>query len=63
MSRQTMIELPYSLLVEATDEPDFFGSYSPDPEGFPEIGHWAEDCHDPAYCLLTKSFRFARAGR
>jgi len=39
-----MIELPYSLIVEATDEPDFFGFYSPDLEGFTGIGHSIEDC-------------------
>ncbi len=39
-----MIELPYALVVEATDEPDFFGFYSPDLEGFTGIGHSVEDC-------------------
>lgn len=39
-----MIELPYSLIIEATDEPDFFGFYSPDLEGFTGIGHSIEDC-------------------
>jgi predicted RNase H-like HicB family nuclease len=39
-----MIELPYSLVIEATDEPDFFGFYSPDLEGFTGIGHSVEDC-------------------
>ncbi len=34
-----MIELPYSLVIEATDEPDYFGFYSPDLEGFSGIGH------------------------
>jgi hypothetical protein len=29
-----MIELDYSLIIEATGEPDFFGFYSPDLEGF-----------------------------
>ena len=29
-----MIDLPYSLVIEATEEPDFFGFYSPDLEGF-----------------------------
>src|SRR5947207_11421095 len=41
---QQMIELPYSLVIEATDEPDFFGFYSPDLEGFTGIGHSVEDC-------------------
>jgi predicted RNase H-like HicB family nuclease len=39
-----MIELPYSLVIEATEEPDFFGFYSPDLEGFTGIGHSVEDC-------------------
>jgi len=39
-----MIDLPYSLVIEATKEPDFFGFYSPDLEGFSGIGHSIEDC-------------------
>ena len=39
-----MIDLPYSLIIEATEEPDFFGFYSPDLEGFSGIGHSVEDC-------------------
>lgn len=39
-----MIKLPYSLVIEATDEDDFFGFYSPDLEGFTGIGHSIEDC-------------------
>jgi predicted RNase H-like HicB family nuclease len=39
-----MIELKYSLMIEATDDPDFFGFYSPDLEGFTGIGHSIEDC-------------------
>jgi len=38
-----MIDLPYSLIIAATDEPDFFGFYSPDLEGFTGIGHSIED--------------------
>jgi hypothetical protein len=33
-----MITLPYSLVIEATDEPDYFGFYSPELEGFTGIG-------------------------
>lgn len=33
-----MIDLPYSLVIEATEEPDYFGFYSPDLEGFTGIG-------------------------
>ncbi len=39
-----MIELPYPLIIEATEEPDYFGFYSPDLEGFTGIGHSVEDC-------------------
>jgi predicted RNase H-like HicB family nuclease len=39
-----MIDLPYSLVIEATDEPDFFGFYSEELEGFTGIGHSVEDC-------------------
>jgi predicted RNase H-like HicB family nuclease len=39
-----MIDLPYSLVIEATDEPDFFGFFSPELEGFTGVGHSIEDC-------------------
>ena len=39
-----MIDIPYSLVIEATDEADYFGFYSPDLEGFTGIGHSVEDC-------------------
>lgn len=39
-----MIDLSYSLIIEATEEPDYFGFYSPDLEGFTGIGHSVEDC-------------------
>ena len=39
-----MIELQYSLVIEATEEPDYFGFYSPELEGFTGIGHSVEDC-------------------
>jgi len=39
-----MIDLKYSLIIEATDDPDFFGFYSPELEGFTGIGHSVEDC-------------------
>ena len=39
-----MIELPYSLVIEATHEPDYFGFYSPELEGFSGVGHSVEDC-------------------
>jgi len=39
-----MIDLKYSLIIEATDDPEFFGFYSPELEGFTGIGHSVEDC-------------------
>ncbi len=39
-----MIEIEYSLIIEATEEPDYFGFYSTDLEGFSGIGHSIEDC-------------------
>ena len=39
-----MIDLPYSLIIEATEEPDYFGFFSPDLVGFTGIGHSIEDC-------------------
>jgi len=34
-----MIDLPYSLVIEATDEPGFFGFNYNELEGFSGIGH------------------------
>jgi predicted RNase H-like HicB family nuclease len=39
-----MVDLKYSLVVEATEDPNFFGFYSPELEGFSGIGHSIEDC-------------------
>jgi len=39
-----MIELGYSLVIEATEDPGFFGFFSPELEGFTGIGHSVEDC-------------------
>ena len=39
-----MIDLKYSLVIEATDDPNFFGFYSPELEGFTGVGHSIEDC-------------------
>ena len=39
-----MIDLKYSLIIEATEDPNFFGFYSPDLEGFTGVGHSIEDC-------------------
>jgi len=42
--RSFMIDLKYSLVIEATADPSFFGFYSPDLEGFTGVGHSIEDC-------------------
>jgi len=39
-----MIDLQYSLVIEATTDPNFYGFYSPDLEGFTGVGHSIEDC-------------------
>jgi predicted RNase H-like HicB family nuclease len=39
-----MVDLKYSLVVEATRDPNFFGFSSPELEGFSGIGHSIEDC-------------------
>lgn len=39
-----MIELEYSLIIESTEELEYFGFYSPDLEGVTGIGHFVEDC-------------------
>ena len=39
-----MLDLQYSLIIEATEDPTFFGFYSPDLEGFTGVGHSIEDC-------------------
>lgn len=39
-----MIDLKYSLVIEATEDPTFFAFYSPELEGFTGVGHSVEDC-------------------
>ena len=43
-----MIDLPYSLVIEATGDPTFFGFYSPDLEGFTGTGTSVTDCLERA---------------
>lgn len=49
-----MIDLPYSLVVEATNELDFFGFYSPELAGFTGVGHSIEDCIYRARCGMKE---------
>jgi predicted RNase H-like HicB family nuclease len=39
-----MIDLLYSLTIEATEDPNFFCFFSPDLEGFTGVGNSIEDC-------------------
>jgi len=39
-----MIDLKYSLVIEATEDPTFFTFYSPDLAGFTGVGNSVEDC-------------------
>jgi predicted RNase H-like HicB family nuclease len=39
-----VIDLKYSLIIEATEDPTFFGFYSPGLDGFTGSGHSIEDC-------------------
>jgi len=39
-----MLDLDYSLIIEATADPNFFGFFSPNLEGFTGVGHSIEDC-------------------
>jgi predicted RNase H-like HicB family nuclease len=39
-----MLELKYSLVIEATKDPSFFTFFSPDLEGFTGVGNSIEDC-------------------
>ena len=39
-----MLDLTYSLTIEATEDPSFFGFFSPELEGFTGVGHSVEDC-------------------
>ena len=63
-----MIDLKYSLVIEATEDPTFFGFYSPDLEGFTGIGHSIEDCaiklsgawRSILNCLRNSPFQFPR---
>jgi len=49
-----MIDLKYSLIIEATSDPNFFGFYSPDLEGFTGVGHSIEDCLYKAKCGMEE---------
>ena len=39
-----MIDLTYSIVIEATSNPNFFAFYSPDLPGFTGVGDSVEEC-------------------
>jgi predicted RNase H-like HicB family nuclease len=39
-----MLDLKYSIIIEATQDPNFFSFFSPDLEGFTGTGNSIEDC-------------------
>jgi hypothetical protein len=47
-----MITLPYSLVIEATEDPDFFGFYSADLDGFTGIGYSFAVCRQSRAALF-----------
>jgi hypothetical protein len=53
-----IIGLPCSLIIEATEEPDYFGFYSPELEGFSGIGHSVEDCMSFTSMLVSGAILF-----
>ena len=57
-----MIDLDYSLVIEATEDPDFFGFYSPDLEGFTGVGHSVEDCLYKARWGMREHVDLLKAG-
>jgi predicted RNase H-like HicB family nuclease len=55
-----MIDLRYSLVTDATEDPNFSGFYSPELEGFTGIGHSAEDCIYKARCGMEEHIRMLK---
>jgi len=58
-----MIDLPYSLIIEATPDPEYFGFYSPDLAGFTGIGNSVEDCLYKARWGMKDHVRLLRKRR
>jgi predicted RNase H-like HicB family nuclease len=49
-----MTRLKYSLIIEPTNDPDFFSFYSPDLEGFTGTGQSVDDCIAKAVNGMTE---------
>ena len=57
------MSLKYSLVVEATDDPNFFGFYSPDLKGFTGVGKSVEDCIAQCHLAMEEYVSFLREER
>lgn len=60
-SKEVPTDLKYSLVIEATDDPDFFGFYSPELEGFTGVGHSIEDCLYKAKWGMEEHIEFLKS--
>ena len=58
-----LIDFSYSLVVEATADPSFFGFYSTELEGFTGMGHSVEDCLYEARAGMTENVQLLRDRR
>jgi len=55
-----MTKLGYSLVIEATNDPNFFGFYSPDLKGFTGTGRSIPDCITKAAMAMGEFVNFLR---
>ena len=51
-----MITLQYSIVIEATSDPSFFGFYSPDLPGFTGVGTSIGNCVEEAHVGIDEHF-------
>ncbi|MEI6670300.1 MAG: type II toxin-antitoxin system HicB family antitoxin [Acidobacteriota bacterium] len=58
-----MIPLKYSLVIEATADPQFFGFFSPDISGFTGAGRSIEDCIQRALAGMDDHVQLLREQR
>lgn len=49
-----MIQIPYSLVIEATAEPDYFCFFSPELGGFSGVGTSVQDCINQAVVAMPE---------
>jgi len=54
-----MITLKYSLVIEATADPNFFGFFSPELEGFSGVGRSLDECLERAAGAWTSTSGFS----